>query len=481
MFFSFLITALLAEEDPGFPVWPPSYTLKGTWSVPYTNLSNPITIVTTPSRQYTNKYDGLEIIWKSTKEEHKYRKLIVAQDKQICYGFNKEWTIELTEFLPKPDGYSYIGQYAHLGKTCHVWEKTEATDKPQTWRIYVDVLTGFPVTYYAKAISVYGSHYDIYEINVESFMPDAQPGFFIFPNICNDPNISDDPYPGVGLGSLNTGFDLPKKTQKPVKWTRPLGRRSSIQNPDLECKEYKGTGKFDLPVNFSWREYKNVTVTGPPRDQCACGSCWAFGTAEALEAQFALAYGEFREVSVNQILDCTWEETGNTGCQGGESAPSFRYLQNHKVPIVTEKSYPYIGVTGYCETNYKKEDILGYIDGCIHVEPKTASVKEAIYRFGPASIGINVLESMLMYKGGVYEDEQCQGRTGPTGDLVHEVLLTGWKVIDGRECWEIKNSWSTHWGYEGYIYIQAEHQEWNCGVTTSVMIPSVVLPPKENK
>jgi cathepsin L len=69
---------------------------------------------------------------------------------------------------------------------------------------------------------------------------------------------------------------------------------------------------------------------------------------------------------------------------------------------------------------------------------------------------------MLLYSG-VFDDPEC---TGAASDLSHAVVLTGWKVINGVEAWEIKNSWSCYWGWEGYIYIQAENQEWNRGVTT---------------
>ena len=84
--------------------------------------------------------------------------------------------------------------------------------------------------------------------------------------------------------------------------------------------------------------------------------------------------------------------------------------------------------------------------------------------------GINGVETMRQYTEGVIVDETC---TGSAGDLVHEVLLTGWKVIDGVEAWEIKNSWSDMWGNDGYIYIQSKDQEHNCGVTTDAKIPII--------
>jgi hypothetical protein len=79
---------------------------------------------------------------------------------------------------------------------------------------------------------------------------------------------------------------------------------------------------------------------------------------------------------------------------------------------------------------------------------------------------------MLLYNRGVYDDQEC---TGLKDELNHVVLLTGWKIVDGVETWELKNSWSPYWGWDGYIYVQAVNQEWNCGITTDAV--AVVVEP----
>ena len=168
-------------------------------------------------------------------------------------------------------------------------------------------------------------------------------------------------------------------------------------------------------------------------------------------------------------MDCTWD-AHNNACDGGESGPAFQSLINQSAGLFLEKDYPYIGVAGLCNRN--PEHPVAKVVRCYAIEKTTQALKEALYQYGPATIGINVLDSMSFYTGGVVDDETC---TGTSGDLVHEVLLTGWKVIDGKAAWEIKNSWSTYWGDEGYIYIQLDHQEWNCGVTTDAKIPFIEI------
>ena len=244
---------------------------------------------------------------------------------------------------------------------------------------------------------------------------------------------------------------------------------------DVEDKCEKYTGEEhpeELPDEFTWRD-RTPMVVGPPRDQVACGSCWAFGTAEIIESAFARATGEFKEISVNQIMDCTWDN-GNNGCQGGEVNRALTSMMNHNIPVAYEKDYPYIGVSGMCLNNTKYYKEAGVIKRCFHIGRKKEVLKQALMKFGPIAININVVESMLFYNGGVFNDTTC---TGAQSDLVHSVLLTGWKIIDGVECWEVKNSWSTYWGYEGYVYIQAEEPEWNCGVTTDAVAVEVTVSP----
>jgi len=137
-----------------------------------------------------------------------------------------------------------------------------------------------------------------------------------------------------------------------------------------------------------------------------------------------------------------------------------------KLDVAFEREYPYLGVSGMCLSNKEFYESAGRIKGCRHIPNNRAAVKEALKQFGPLAIGISVVESMLLYNGGSLNDTTC---TGVPDDLVHAVVLTGWRDIDGVDSWEIKNSWSSYWGDNGYIYVQAKNQEWSCGVTTDAV------------
>lgn len=463
---------------------PKSYTIRGSWKVPYINLSNPILIVREPNRQYTDKYNGLERIWTTTSEEKFHRKIVVADNDTICYGYNEEnYDLQLNDFLPNPNGFSLVGERTYLGKVAYLWRKVDDSNpKIQTYDVYIDKVTGYPLAFYAKAFSLFNSHYDIYILEIEDFIPYALPGYWSFPDICMKPNIPDDPYAlSDSLDSIFTNNAERRLNDKSFinkegrsAFINNLGgrRKSAALDEEEICSKYEYKGTTDFPTNFSWRTNMSYgkPIVGKVRDQVACGSCWAFGAVQALEAQLAMSgiSSEFRELSVNQIMDCTWD-FGNTGCQGGETGSAFRSLIKSKAKLFLEKDYPYLGVNGYCNRNYTEKAVAMVVD-CYAIPRSKNVLKEALMLKGPASIGINVVESMMFYTGGVASDTTC---TGTVSDLVHEVLLTGWAVIDGVECWEVKNSWSTHWGHEGYIYIQAEDQEFNCGVTTDAKIPVI--------
>jgi C1A family cysteine protease len=148
---------------------------------------------------------------------------------------------------------------------------------------------------------------------------------------------------------------------------------------------------------------------------------------------------------------------------------------NNKTGIALEKDYPYLGVSGMCNTNSSTwaQGSQGIVTKCWHIAHTTKTVQEALYYFGPLAIGIAVTEDMLLYTDGVFNDTTC---TGASSDLVHAVLLTGWTRDDNDNLvWEVKNSWSEHWGDNGYVYIQGKDQEWNCGVTTDAVAVEVRL------
>merc|ERR1712004_831364 len=67
-------------------------------------------------------------------------------------------------------------------------------------------------------------------------------------------------------------------------------------------------------------------------------------------------------------------------------------------------------------------------------------------------------------------DAEGNGFQSYSSSLDHAVTLTGYGVDGSQDYWEIKNSWGTGWGQDGYIYM-ARNEGNNCGVATNARYP----------
>lgn len=169
-----------------FPPWPPAFTFHGTWKVPSTNLSTPVTVVQTshPTRQYMNKNHGMNQIWRTNAAERLYRKIVGNGTDWICYGLNQTlpYSVGYIEWLPKPEGYVKMeGNFTYHGKLCDLYTKNISYAKEFFYKLYVDPVTNFPVAYVLKAIPTFVSHYDVYVVEYDEFYPYPLEGIWNFP------------------------------------------------------------------------------------------------------------------------------------------------------------------------------------------------------------------------------------------------------------------------------------------------------------
>ena len=95
-----------------------------------------------------------------------------------------------------------------------------------------------------------------------------------------------------------------------------------------------------LPTDFDWRtdpRADNCPSLREIRDQANCGSCWAFGSVEAMTDRICLASKGTRRahLSAEDVASC--DHLGDMGCSGG--IPSTAYTYYHTTGIVTGGNY----------------------------------------------------------------------------------------------------------------------------------------------
>ena len=213
-----------------------------------------------------------------------------------------------------------------------------------------------------------------------------------------------------------------------------------------------------LPSVVDYRLSDNVV--SPVKDQGACGSCWAFSSAESLEGQLGLN-GHAENVSVQNFVDCVQLDAG---CGGGWMDDALAYAEAHGVE--RESQYPYNATTQQCKADTSIATIRPSF--YINVAKTDHALRTALVVFGPVSIALDATNNFMDYsKNGskVFNDDTCDPLSPD-----HALLLVGYNNND--HYWIVKNSWNTDWGYDGYIYMNNTAPNL-CGISSYATVPYI--------
>jgi len=206
----------------------------------------------------------------------------------------------------------------------------------------------------------------------------------------------------------------------------------------VEFKDVKA--QATLPRHFDWREQGKLT---PIKNQGNCGSCWAHSTTATFQDVLALRGQGIVSLSEQYLLNCAKSVLGEDwSCNGG----FFAHDMHKALPVgaVPYSEAPYLGRMDTCKTYSHPYHIASWAylpSKDENTPPSNDSIKQAIYQYGPISVGIGANDAMSSYRSGIFN--KCDG-TAPN----HAVNLVGWDE-DGQY-WIMRNSWSESWGEGGF-------------------------------
>jgi len=221
--------------------------------------------------------------------------------------------------------------------------------------------------------------------------------------------------------------------------------------------------KFNGFRSLDWIEKANLNSY--VENQGECGSCWAFATAQAIEAAFYLKYGKTIHLSKQQLVDC---EKNSKGCSGGMLHTAMDYIKENG--IESENEYPYNMIENkYCK--YSSEKVITKLDSYELCAEDDCSTDENLYSAlekGPVAAAVDGSEHFMLYMGGIF-DKPCE-------ELNHAILLVGYHKKENESddsYWIVKNSWGEKWGENGFIKIKHSKNYNNCLMNTYFVKPNL--------
>ncbi|EGT32164.1 hypothetical protein CAEBREN_11106 [Caenorhabditis brenneri] len=250
-------------------------------------------------------------------------------------------------------------------------------------------------------------------------------------------------------------------------WTDDELKRMVIEKKnvitDLEAVRFEGSyleSGVKRPASIDWRDQGKLT---PIKNQGQCGSCWAFATVAAVEAQHAIKKGQLVSLSEQEMVDC---DGRNNGCSGGYRPYAMRFVKENG--LESEKEYPYSALK-HDQCFLKQNDTRVFIDDFRMLSTNEEDIANWVGTKGPVTFGMNVVKAMYSYRSGIFNpsSEDCAEKSMGA----HALTIVGYGGEGSSAFWIVKNSWGTSWGSSGYFRLARGVN--SCGLANTVVAPII--------
>jgi len=228
-------------------------------------------------------------------------------------------------------------------------------------------------------------------------------------------------------------------------------------NSDGFDREIALSLKESLPKSWDWRNEGAVT---PIADQLQCGSSPYFAAVTSVEGCHKMTTDDLVVLSAQNMVDCPGN-TQNQGCDGGWMFAAMEVIIEEK-GIDTNSCYPYTGEQGNCKFNPHTPCCGSRISSYVNVTSGDSLAFQMAVLQAPVATAVDASESAFeFYTSGVYSDPSCDSQQPDHGI---PVIGYGYDPQSKQDYWILKNSWTTKWGIEGYMWLQRSDQD-TCGIT----------------